>query len=287
MFLAGADGQTPELRPPSIKGAMRFWWRAVNGHLSLAELKRQEAEIFGNQEKRSKVEVVVEYDEKEMKKGKARPLPHSETKKFELQAIMPGSKFNVILNSNDDKKLKTSANIFILLSFLGGLGKRSRRGFGSFKIKKIIYANSSQESNIEYTTKKLFEELNNVCLDNQKFNLQNNKIVSNDFSGNWSWIEEICLGKRNEDYNSLLKEIGNGTHNNNNYSLGIAENGWRFASPVYVSVIKNNEYQIVITKLKIPNLKNNSITILNSKKESKTFKLDFNKQEKFIKELLK
>ncbi|OPX29474.1 MAG: type III-B CRISPR module RAMP protein Cmr1 [Candidatus Omnitrophica bacterium 4484_171] len=35
MFLAGADGRTPELRPPSIKGAMRFWWRAMNGHLPL------------------------------------------------------------------------------------------------------------------------------------------------------------------------------------------------------------------------------------------------------------
>jgi len=34
MFLAGADGVTPELRAPSIKGAMRFWWRACNGHLS-------------------------------------------------------------------------------------------------------------------------------------------------------------------------------------------------------------------------------------------------------------
>ncbi len=30
MFLARADGKTPELRPPSIKGLMRFWWRAMN-----------------------------------------------------------------------------------------------------------------------------------------------------------------------------------------------------------------------------------------------------------------
>ncbi len=39
MFLAGADGKTPELRPPSIKGLMRFWWRAMNGHLPLNNLK--------------------------------------------------------------------------------------------------------------------------------------------------------------------------------------------------------------------------------------------------------
>ncbi|MEZ4851046.1 MAG: type III-B CRISPR module RAMP protein Cmr1 [Bacteroidia bacterium] len=47
MFLNGADGKTPELRPPSIKGALRFWWRAVNGHLGLGELRKMETEIFG------------------------------------------------------------------------------------------------------------------------------------------------------------------------------------------------------------------------------------------------
>ncbi|GAB4407644.1 MAG: hypothetical protein OHK0053_34270 [Microscillaceae bacterium] len=47
MFLSGADGQIPELRPPSIKGALRFWWRAMNGHLDLKTLKEQESLIFG------------------------------------------------------------------------------------------------------------------------------------------------------------------------------------------------------------------------------------------------
>jgi CRISPR-associated protein Cmr1 len=46
MFLAGADGSIPELRPPSIKGALRFWWRAMNGDLGLADLKRIEGDIF-------------------------------------------------------------------------------------------------------------------------------------------------------------------------------------------------------------------------------------------------
>ncbi len=47
MFLSGADGRTPELRPPSIKGMMRFWWRALHGHLAIEKLKEKEAEIFG------------------------------------------------------------------------------------------------------------------------------------------------------------------------------------------------------------------------------------------------
>lgn len=47
MFLGGADGRTPELRPPTIKGALRFWWRALHGNLELKDLKKQETEIFG------------------------------------------------------------------------------------------------------------------------------------------------------------------------------------------------------------------------------------------------
>jgi len=29
MFMAGADGRKPELRPSEFKGMMRFWWRAA------------------------------------------------------------------------------------------------------------------------------------------------------------------------------------------------------------------------------------------------------------------
>ena len=42
MFLSGADQQKVEIRAASIKGQLRWWWRAMNGHLSLEELKKQE-----------------------------------------------------------------------------------------------------------------------------------------------------------------------------------------------------------------------------------------------------
>ena len=35
LFLGGADPNKAELRAPSIKGALRFWWRALNPHFSL------------------------------------------------------------------------------------------------------------------------------------------------------------------------------------------------------------------------------------------------------------
>ncbi|MDW8345848.1 MAG: type III-B CRISPR module RAMP protein Cmr1 [Bacteroidia bacterium] len=55
MFLGGADMNTPEIRVPAIKGALRFWWRAMNAHLvqkkndkwDYSVLKQYETAIFG------------------------------------------------------------------------------------------------------------------------------------------------------------------------------------------------------------------------------------------------
>ena len=47
LFLFGADGQTPELRPPSIKGTLRFWWRTMYGEFKQNDLMEKEADIFG------------------------------------------------------------------------------------------------------------------------------------------------------------------------------------------------------------------------------------------------
>ena len=51
MFMSGAEQSQAELRLPSIKGALRFWWRALAwGRLNgdLAEIRRQENALFGS-----------------------------------------------------------------------------------------------------------------------------------------------------------------------------------------------------------------------------------------------
>lgn len=50
MFLAGTDKDTPELRASSIRGALRWWFRAVAGGYitALTELKRLEGCLFGD-----------------------------------------------------------------------------------------------------------------------------------------------------------------------------------------------------------------------------------------------
>jgi CRISPR-associated protein Cmr1 len=92
MFLSGADGQTPELRAPSIKGALRFWWRAVNGHLELKELKEKEATIFGSpDDKGGKSLVRINVIQKDLKTEVNNMVPHKNMhqKSFKTEVKLP------------------------------------------------------------------------------------------------------------------------------------------------------------------------------------------------------
>src|SRR5690554_3545147 len=56
MFLAGAEQEkTPELRPPSFKGLLRFWFRAVALPKleSWKEVQKLEKELFGSTDQQS------------------------------------------------------------------------------------------------------------------------------------------------------------------------------------------------------------------------------------------
>ena len=56
LILNGASGNDPELRPPAIKASMRYWWRAIHGHLcikNLDDLRNKEDKIFGSTKNRS------------------------------------------------------------------------------------------------------------------------------------------------------------------------------------------------------------------------------------------
>lgn len=181
MFLSGADGRTPELRPPSIKGAMRFWWRAIHPNLSLEELRKKEGEIFGSTDEkvgRSKFGMRVKgnFDPKKdplpnleihkffvKVKGKERrqnileylaygPLTWSKEERkniFFTKYIPVNTNFeiNFLMNeSESDAIKKVVINTMNLLSNFGGLGSKSRNGFGNFIITSVIMKNNNIEN---------------------------------------------------------------------------------------------------------------------------------------------
>ena len=140
MFISGADGKTPELRPPSIKAALRFWWRAMNGHLTLSKLREQESKIFGGsgeKEGKSKFNIKCFINEKTIKNDFKSTIWNTKNNRIKNEfeglgylfySVMMQSKsyyerlkFNVELSSFDKEILIKIANLFIIFSFLGSL----------------------------------------------------------------------------------------------------------------------------------------------------------------------
>lgn len=139
MFMHGADKQKgAELRPPSIKGVMHFWFRALaGGMLGLADLWKLEGKIFGSSEAGQGVCVRSEGNP-----AQAVPWPNLLPHKQQVPspAIKENEKFQIILRQNprrDLQLLNAAAWSLWLALNLGGFGQRSRRGAGSLTIELI------------------------------------------------------------------------------------------------------------------------------------------------------
>ena len=131
LLMHGAD-KNAELREQSFKGIMRFWWRAIHGNLDLEALKKEENKIFGNTEQKSNFRMKLINNN--LNTNEFNPLPHKNTN-FKINGFSPNQTFQIEFIEKD---LGLITNIFILSTILGGFGQRSRRGFGSIKIIKII-----------------------------------------------------------------------------------------------------------------------------------------------------
>lgn len=154
-FVGGArPAEDVDLRPPSIKGVLRFFWRACRGGLRVGELREREAKLFGSTlggqglrlrvvrlavtsyqaTYRSGVDAVLPYlgygvvnSRGESYRGKSPALALVAGSQIELELIPPGF-------PPDDRSLSDLLDALWLWGAAGGLGSRSRRGFGSVQI---------------------------------------------------------------------------------------------------------------------------------------------------------
>lgn len=181
LFLGGVDPHQAEMRVPSIKGALRFWYRAVDPAYT-----RMEEDLFGSaqagkgqsrflirMETSSLKSDVIRKKDKQMleklkklsylsffltpnsKEKKASLTPHSGKKK-KKGSRTPNSeeeqgrgylapkqdlKFSIVLRppvkgeENPPEAWHSVLASVWLLGHIGGLGSRSRRGFGTVALK--------------------------------------------------------------------------------------------------------------------------------------------------------
>ena len=162
LFMGGSDPKTSaELRAPSFKGVLRFWYRAT----LLAEFKQwqevyeKEQELFGSTNGRAKFSLTL----KTLGEIKLIPQGHvwdrskygslylgygliqrEKESKSELTLrpfISPGTKFSVTLawQKNSEVDINYLKRALIAPALFGGLGSRSRRGFGSICLDSLLY----------------------------------------------------------------------------------------------------------------------------------------------------
>ena len=268
MFLGGADGRTPELRAPSIKGVMRFWWRAMNGHLSIEKLRKKEGILFGSSDEKigsSSFSLrIFDIQPDNNKKGISLTPHHddeycstdaSKACNYRNEKCMKAikreeyflGKFTIRVTSRASDKAASIENILKITTILGGLGKRSRRGFGSIKIEDINGSNFT----FDYSLNSIFKLL--VDIVPNSFKVEDNKIkraIHAHSNADYPYIKEIEIGTNCNNYKDLLKVIGKSSHNNNCKHTGFADGPMRFASPIYVSVIEDRGfYKPIITRL--------------------------------------
>lgn len=167
LFVGGSDPRTnPELRSPSLRGAIRYWYRALLGGcssvpLNSSDIMNAEQRVFGSTNSGSPVSVLVhgENGAKPIRFQKDRAQRTSDGgylpsgKDYLLwsmaesgrpgtprhlpsrEYIPPGSKFRITLQAKlDSDPLKKANAALWLLANLGALGARANRGAGSFLV---------------------------------------------------------------------------------------------------------------------------------------------------------
>ncbi len=162
------------IRETSIRGQLRFWWRAMRGSGSLAEMKKREDAIFGSANQdfgQSKVLIAITVDkigtsEKIYESGGGNPKAIEKWQKiayaaFALQPtndepkqkeIRVGVEFALNISYSPKIEVKNNKGEIIVIvedtaleieaalwawETFGGIGGRTRRGFGAIELDKI------------------------------------------------------------------------------------------------------------------------------------------------------
>ena len=176
MFLGGADTKKAELRVPPFKGALRFWWRALYGTDDLSDMKKREDSVFGSTHEKASFDLqilpVTDCQPKlsNLPKGKEFPVTSSRGRfnigiidylAFGLRDFRTGyskehipekNKFKIKFAIKNQTYHEEIENAFRMLVFHGGIGAKSRNGFGSLHVQSFNPLKINDESNVKNFT---------------------------------------------------------------------------------------------------------------------------------------
>jgi len=194
MFISGADQTKAELRIPSIKGAIRFWWRALNWGAfckpdaeetdALHSLHAEEARLFGASKDKDKggqgcfllsvasskgLQSIQSYEN--IFSNSVKYLAYGllgDNQNKPRKAIQEGGNFSVELlfkNKTESNDIQQIKDALIALGLFGGLGSRSRHGLGSIMLEKIMEEDSENVTWLKPETQEEYKKVAGSLLD--------------------------------------------------------------------------------------------------------------------------
>ena len=255
MFLHGHDNRIVELRPPPFKALFRYWWRAVQD-CDWKGLQKEEANLFGSTKGKAPFAIRIPgtTDLRPTKTYSA--LPHKGTARMDAYDV--DKTFKLCMITKDKSDARCYKQIAKLGFLLGGIGNRSRRGFGS------IRDTGWQFTDVFDLQDKIWATLNTVT-GAGRFRINDNFLMNNkriqiielprftNYPPEYPVIRRIFFGQTPcSTVVSLLTKIGEMTHKHytrRNHALGYAERNGRFASPIHVRIQKvNADYFPIVTQ---------------------------------------
>ena len=269
IFIAGTETNKPELRAASIKGIMRYIWRAVQCAPDINTLREKEGQLFGNANGDGtivsplRLQVVAD----RVEQGKVSMVPHRDLseeydgkgKSFQVSAaaFKIGSTFTVRIITNakvSQEQHNMYVHLFVLMTILAGFGRRTRKGMGSVVITSI----TGDAKDVNFSIDKhqdLLPLLNFVS------NKEIGTIYKADINAIWSvpvtkpfnypYIEYIFIWKpisKGIEPIHVTQQIGLSTHKfSNAVFTGTARP--RFASSLLMSTVGDSSPSAIITML--------------------------------------
>jgi CRISPR type III-B/RAMP module RAMP protein Cmr1 len=167
LVIAGYDATDQNLtkeglRPPSVRGALRWWFRAmiaciIDGPDRWERLRTLESTVFGSTGEQSSVMVraVVASASSikvyvRMNDPESFTLPNGRTVQSPKRAALrAGSSFHLQLNLHNPRTSPVVLGSLWLLAMLSGVGARTRRGFGSLLIEPQDEVTAKAIKNLE------------------------------------------------------------------------------------------------------------------------------------------
>ena len=240
MFIGDAQQKATGISPASVKGALRFWWRALNwGRIrvdkssdadALKQLHEEEGCLYGTATDKGKASLIrLQLDTSSVSSQQNSDWPISgndpsgylgmglwktgTTPAREYITEKQSFKLLLIFNKTDlrQEQLEQIKDTLLAWGLFGGLGSRSRRAFGSVAIENINSENY-QFNNIEAYQKivgKLFKKYCYEEIAETPFSSLNNETIisiSKNLEGEARKIH-ATLGQSFKDYRGQPSDL--------------------------------------------------------------------------------